>query len=318
MRLRMRVAPRALLLTLLWIALPLLAAALLAAVINRGWLPNFLYTTTLRFDLTGLSLRVGAALSLCGLLMYGVYQWSERRVAAVRRHDEERHAATRRDFLRRLDHELKNPLTIIHLGVTNLRQDPTVSASQAESLARIAQQTERLQKLIVDLRWLTELDEGSSERAPVDLGDVLDEATVLAKEGTRYEARRVTLHIQQTPWPLSPVLGDRELLIIAFRNLLENSFKYTTDGDRIEIRATENGGMAMVEVADSGLGIADAEQELIFENLYRSPDARGIPGRGLGLSLVQQIVALHGGRIGVRSRPQTGTVFTVWLPLVAE
>lgn len=111
-----------------------------------------------------------------------------------------------------------------------------MSTFQSESLARIAQQTERLQKLIVDLRWLTEMDEGNTELSPVDLRDVLAEAIEPAKDGARYATRRVTLNVQQTPWPLSPILGDRELLVVSFRNLLKNAFKYTEDGDRVEAR----------------------------------------------------------------------------------
>lgn len=298
--------------------LPLGIAGLVSLLVRVGWLPNFLVTTSVRFDLPGLTWRLGALLAGVGLLVVALLWWGDQRIARAQGAAREAQEATRRDFLRRLDHELKNPLTIIHLGVTNLRHDPALSSSQAESLARIAQQTARLQKLIVDLRWLTELDEGNIEHSPVDLNDVLDEAISLAKEGTTYETRQVTLSIQQTPWPLNPVLGDRELLVVSFRNLLENAFKYTSEEDRIEVRATENGQMAMIEVADSGRGIAEREQALIFENLYRSQDARDVPGRGLGLPLVQQIVSLHNGRISVRSRPQTGTVFTVWLPLVAS
>lgn len=298
--------------------LPLVAGTVIAFSMERYWLPNFLYTTTLQFDLAGLLWRLGLLLTLLGFGVATLLWWSDRRVDRARQTVHAEQADTRRDFLRRLDHELKNPLTIIHLGVINLRHDPDLSTEQRASLERIAQQTERLQKLIVDLRWLTELDIGSLEQAPVDLNDVLEEAILLAQDGTKYATRQVTLNVQQTPWPLSPIRGDRELLVVAFRNLLENSFKYTTDGDRVEIRALENGQQAMVEVADSGHGIADDEQELIFENLYRSQDVRDIPGRGLGLPLVQQIITLHGGQISVRSRPKAGTVFTVWLPLVSQ
>lgn len=303
---------------LLPVALPLLIAGVVAWLVRAGWLPNFLYTLSLRFNLPGLVWRLALLTTGVALLWAAMLLWNDHRLSQARRADADFQNAARRDFLRRLDHELKNPLTIIHLGASNLRQDSQITPRQAASLQRIVQQSQRLQKLIVDLRWLTELDEGNIEQSSVDLADVLDEAILLAKEGMNYEDRQVTLNIQQTPWPLNPVRGDRELLVVSFRNLLENAFKYTTDTDRIEVRATENGQMAMIEVADSGRGIAEQEQELIFQNLYRSQDARDMPGRGLGLPLVQQIVNLHHGRISVRSRPQTGTVFTVWLPLFSS
>lgn len=307
----------------LWISLvvatvPLLLAIGVALLVQRQWLPNFLFRGTLTFDLPGLALRLGGLLTGLGILVVLLWRGSALRIQQAILQAENRQLDTRRDFLRRLDHELKNPLTILHLGVTNLRQSPDLATEQYASLERMRQQIQRLQKLVVDLRWLTELDAGALEQAPVNLQDVLNEAILLARNGARFEDRLITLTLQRTPWPLSDIPGDRELLVIAFRNLIENAFKYTASDDQVEVRGTENGQMAVIEVADTGFGIAAEEQDLIFENLYRSQDARAIPGSGLGLPLVQQIVQLHGGQIRVRSRPQAGTVFTVQLPLTTS
>jgi two-component system OmpR family sensor kinase len=108
-------------------------------------------------------------------------------------------------------------------------------------------------------------------------------------------------------------LGDRDLLVLAFRNLIDNALKYSAPGDRVEIRATDDGQWVTVEVADTGLGIPSDQLPRIFEELYRADNAHGISGSGLGLALVWSILKLHGGRIDVRSREAGGTVVRVRL-----
>jgi len=113
-------------------------------------------------------------------------------------------------------------------------------------------------------------------------------------------------------------VGRPGLLVVVFRNLLDNALKFTRAGDRVEVRVMEDGEWAVVEVADTGPGIPAEELPHIFEELYRGSNARGIPGSGLGLALVQRIVALHGGEVTVRSREGQGTVVRVRLPLAPE
>jgi two-component system, OmpR family, sensor kinase len=295
------------------VCLPFLLGLSLSLLFELDLWPNQVYM--LQFDLAGLFFRLGVGLSLLVAAAGGGQWWLRRYKQQIRQQEHQAHETMHRHFLRRLDHELKNPLTIIHLGLTNLQQSLQLSAPEQESLARVSQQAQRLQKLVVDLRWLADLEAGKIERQPVDLADVLAEAITLAREATHQPERLVTLQVQETPWPVSPVAGDRELLVLAFRNLVENALKFATASDRVEIRASENGQTAVVEIADSGPGIRPEEQLLIFENLYRSPDARGIPGSGLGLPLVQRVITLHGGDISLRSRPQAGTLFVVSLPL---
>ena len=99
-------------------------------------------------------------------------------------------------------------------------------------------------------------------------------------------------------------------------NLVENALKYTSESDSVEVRALEDGKAVVVEVADSGGGIATEDLSKIFEELYRGSNARTTEGSGLGLALVNRIISLHGGQIDVRSRQNSprGTVFTVRLP----
>jgi two-component system OmpR family sensor kinase len=284
---------------------------------EQGVLPNPLFSATYQVDLVGLAsyagILGGALVFGVTLLVWGIRRTIERRQALERRAQ----MSTRQRFFQRLDHELKNPLTIIRLGIVNLQQGSGLTREQAGSLERISQQVQRLQKLVVDLRLLSELDQVSIERKSVGLKELLEEAVALSSQAVEPH-RRISLNVQQLPWPVSNVLGDRDLLVLVFRNLLDNALKFTKSENQVEVRVTEDGHMAIVEVADTGAGIPAEEIPHIFEELYRGGNARGVPGSGLGLRLVERIVALHDGTVQVRSKPEVGTVFTVRLPLAPE
>jgi two-component system OmpR family sensor kinase len=111
------------------------------------------------------------------------------------------------------------------------------------------------------------------------------------------------------------VPGDADLLSLAVANLLDNALKYTPPGGRVEVRARESGGSVVVEVADTGQGIAADELLQVWEEMYRSPAARSVPGSGLGLPLVRAVVERHGGRVQADSRVGHGTVFRLVLPV---
>ncbi len=237
---------------------------------------------------------------------------------ALQEREEERarQEASNRRFLRRLDHELKNPLTIIRLGVVNLQQSSNLTGEQRSSLDRLTHQVQRLQKLIEDLRRLSELEAQELERMTVSLHEVLEEAASLTRGLPNISDRAIDLNLQQAPWPLGNVQGDRDLLIIAFRNLLDNALKFTSADDQVEVRATDDGHIATIEVADTGLGIPEEDLPHIFEELYRGRYAQRVEGSGLGLAMARRIIKLHGGEINVRSRDQQGTLLSVHLPLV--
>ena len=129
-----------------------------------------------------------------------------------------------------------------------------------------------------------------------------------------WEGRAVELLTQRFPWSPPPVLGDLDLLLVAFYNLIDNACKFGGSDDSVQVRISEDGATVLVEIADNGPGIAEADLPHVFEELYRGNGARGIEGSGLGLALVKKIVERHGGSVAVRSRPGQGTVFTVRLP----
>jgi two-component system OmpR family sensor kinase len=223
---------------------------------------------------------------------------------------------SRRRFLRRLDHEIKNPLTALRTALVNVRECKTEDERQ-RAIENAGRAVGRMIRLLADLRKLSDLGERPLESLPVDVPELLQEMVDAAKSLPAYDGREVSLLISKVPSPFPPVTGDRDLLALAVYNLVENALKFTSGDEAVEVRALEDGRMIVIEVADSGPGIPPDELSKIFEELYRGANARGIEGSGLGLALVQRIVELHDGRIQVRSRQDEprGTVFTLRLPV---
>lgn len=221
----------------------------------------------------------------------------------------------RQRFIRRLDHEIKNPLTGLRAALVNL-QETDDQEERRRASEHASRAMERLTRLLNDLRKLSDLEERSIERMPVNIPELLDDVVEAARAIPAYRGRQVNLFVTKVPSPLPPVDGDRDLLGLAVYNLVENALKFTSAQDSIEVRALEDGRAIVVEVADSGAGIASEDLSKIFEELYRGSNARSTEGSGLGLALVNRIVTLHGGQIDVRSRQEGphGTVFTVKLP----
>jgi signal transduction histidine kinase len=149
----------------------------------------------------------------------------------------------------------------------------------------------------------------------VNLAQLLREASSLAQEQPHARGRRLTLTLPQAPWPLPTISGDWDLLFLAVYNLLDNALKFTQPGDTVEVRASEDGATVVLEVADTGPGIPQAELPYVWQELYRGQGARGVRGSGLGLSLALAIVQRHGGQASLRSKVGQGTVVTLRLPV---
>jgi two-component system OmpR family sensor kinase len=221
---------------------------------------------------------------------------------------------THRQFLRRLDHELKNPLTGLQTAITNLREsenpEETFQAVENASLAK-----DRLSHILSDLRKLSQLESQLLERRPIDIGELAGEMVNAANALPAYQGRSLSLMVSKVP--ASPcTLGDRDMLGLALYNLIDNALKFSTPQDAIEVLVHGDGHAVFIEVADGGTGIPMEEQQRIFEDLYRGENARETEGSGLGLPLARRIIQLHGGEISLRSNPALGrgTVFIIRLP----
>jgi two-component system OmpR family sensor kinase len=298
------------------VLIPLGAGLALAAVFVLGWLPN--PTLFMRADMAAIVQVLGliAALALWGRTVYR--DWLQSKLNETRQAEENLAAEDRRRFLQRLDHELKNPLTAIQAGLANLGENPDAGA-----LESVKAQTNRLSRLVADLRKLADLETRPLEQSPVSVSEILQTLVELARSRAAHadngEDRpiRISLSLPQAPWPLPEVSGDYDLLMLAMHNLLDNALKFARPGDAVEVRAFEYGASVVVEVADTGQGIATDELPHVWQELYRGKGARGIPGSGLGLALVRAVVERHDGQVTLRSRAGQGTVVGIRLPIEA-
>jgi len=255
---------------------------------------------------------------LMTLFILAILRWDRRHIS----HSQTMYAdylqserENRRNFMRRLDHEIKNPLTGLRAALVNLKETRTEEERQ-RAVGNANRAVERLIRLLTDLRKLSDLEDRAIERIPVDVPELLDDVVTAARISPVYQRREINLLIPKIPSPFPKITGDRDLLLLAAYNLVENALKFTSMEDPVEVRAQEDGRSIVIEVADTGMGIPPEDIASIFEELYRGSNARGTEGSGLGLALVNRIATLHGGGVGVRSSQTDprGTVFTLRLP----
>ncbi len=236
------------------------------------------------------------------------------RLVSLRQAQEE-YATERSRFLRRLDHELKNPLTGIRLAVNNIAEADDRETRQRLK-ANIHTELTRLNRIVIDLRKIADLSTQKLELSSVNLRDLLEEVFAQAREENPTNERDLQLRLPEPTQTLPNVLGDQDLLLVAVYNLLNNALKYTRPGGMVTLSALVQGETVMVEVCDTGIGIAAAELPFIWDELYRSERVRDIPGSGIGLALVKLIVERHGGMIDVQSQIDQGTTMRVYLPVI--
>ncbi len=291
--------------------IPIALCTFLAAAFWLGWLPN--PVAYVRADLGTIVMIAGMVLTfylgvewLRGLRSYYRNQSLVNKIQSDS-------ANERHEFLRRLDHELKNPVMAMRAGLANLT-GTALEPTQREIIDSVETQTLRLSRLLADLRKLAELKTRPIDCVPVNVGELLEEVVAATEERPEADGRKISISLPQVPWPLSPVAGDRDLLFLLFHNLVDNALKFTQPGNTIELRAFEDGSKVIVEVADTGPGIPEKEAPLVWEELYRGEGARGIPGSGIGLALVRAIAERHNGQVFLRSRMGQGTVFSLRLP----
>lgn len=253
-----------------------------------------------------------------GLVIVGVgislHRWQGLTRARLEAEIQEGYNQEKRRLIMRLDHELKNPLTAIRVNLVNLSEseDPE---TQRQIHQALNQQVLRLSQLVTDLRKLANLDSGVAEHLPVDTRNLAGQLVDAVRRHPLAAQRQLALPDEADYADLSAIVGDEDLLQLAVYNLIDNAMKFTQPGDTISVRIAEDSDSLTVSVHDQGMGIPEADLPFVCEELYRSKIAHGIPGSGLGLSMVRTIMDLHGGQVDIESEIGEGTTVTLSLPL---
>ena len=221
------------------------------------------------------------------------------------------------EFLANMSHELRTPLNAI-IGFSEVlteRMFGELNEKQDEYLKDIHASGQHLLSLINDILDLSKIEAGRMEldRSAFDLPSAIENALILVRERASRRGIRLGSAIDER---LGAIDGDERKVKQVLLNLLSNALKFTPEGGRIDVGARLHDGVAEVSVADTGIGIAPAYQEAVFEEFRQvGTTDRKAEGTGLGLALSRKFIELHGGKIWVRSQLGAGAAFTFTLPL---
>jgi two-component system phosphate regulon sensor histidine kinase PhoR len=223
----------------------------------------------------------------------------------------------RQQFIANVSHELKTPLSSIKAYTETLlggaRNDPVHCE---RFLNRIDEQAGRLHQLILDMLSLARIESGQASLELVNVPVARVVGRCLADFEPHAAARQVKL-ISVTCDAGLQVRADEEALRQVLSNLIDNAIKYTPAGGQVTVDCRTDGKMALIEVADTGVGIAPEHHNRLFERFYRVDRARSreLGGTGLGLSIVKHLSQAMGGSVSITSQIGSGSQFTVRIPL---
>jgi signal transduction histidine kinase len=219
------------------------------------------------------------------------------------------------EFVALISHDLRTPLTSI-IGYVELAQEEELPADVCSHLQVVSRNGERLLALVNDLLFVARLQAGELSLDPDDVElDGIVRETVEAVE-PRAAAKGIALTCALDSVPQAH--GDRRRLLQLLDNLLSNAVKFTPAGGSVHVALGRENGAAVLEVTDTGIGIAPGDQRLLFERFFRAENAveRQVPGTGLGLYISRVIAEAHEGSLTVRSELGRGSTFRLELPLV--
>ena len=220
----------------------------------------------------------------------------------------------RSEFVLRASHELRTPVTGMHMafGLFRERANFAQDSRETDLLDTVNEEMQRLMQLINDLLNFSRYQNGLQKLtlAPCNIDDLLEQAQGRFLERAHEQGIELLVEIQA---PLPRLQADQPQLERVLDNLIDNALRHTSEKGQIRLQARRHGERVIVSVEDNGEGIAYGQQGRIFEPFVQVGRKKG--GAGLGLALCKEIVQLHGGRMGVYSRPGQGTQFYLALPL---
>ncbi len=222
---------------------------------------------------------------------------------------------TRRDFIENISHELKTPIGAIALLSEAIQEAGDDRAAVSKFAASLNKESSRLTFLVQDIIKLSRLqsEEVIADAELIDLNEVVADA--IDRNEQLAANRKIRLVSEQAP--KLEVFGNKEMLITAVKNLVENAISYSEPGTSVGIGCSAKESIAEITVTDSGAGISPENQERIFERFYRADPSRSreTGGTGLGLSIVKHVAKTHRGEIKLFSQVGVGSTFTLRVPL---
>jgi two-component system phosphate regulon sensor histidine kinase PhoR len=213
-----------------------------------------------------------------------------------------------------VSHELRTPLAIMSGEIEVALKKDRSQKDYQHTLTSVKEETDRLTGLVENVLLLARMEQGTLARAreAVDLTDLINQ--VLGACEQQRQEKHIAVHIIPAEESVV-VIGQEALLRQVFFNILENAIKYTPEQGMITLELAQEKQYGIVKVTDTGVGIAPEHQARIFDRFYRIDAARSeTKGYGLGLAIVQAIVALHHGTIQVHSAVGQGTTFVLAFP----
>ncbi len=222
----------------------------------------------------------------------------------------------RRDFVSNVSHELRTPLASLKLLTETLQEGALEDRPAARRfLAQMENEIDNLTQLVRELLELSRIESG---RVPLERKAVAPcDLVAPAVERMEIQANRAGLQLKfECPAEMPSIFADSDRVEQVLVNLLHNAIKFTPPGGMITVSAYHDPGRVVFTVRDSGVGIAPADLERIFERFYKSDRARSSGGTGLGLSIARHIIESHGGKIWAESDPGSGSTFFFSIPTV--
>lgn len=232
--------------------------------------------------------------------------------------EKQRIDAIRRDFITNISHELKTPIQALSLNADAILEISNEPSKVIQFANKIKLQTGRLNDLVREIINLSKLQDADPMDVAheVEIRDVLKEAIdqceVLA------DSRNIWVELSENQNVV--VLGNREQLVTAVHNLIENAINYSPESSKVSIGSRTEGDIVEILVKDQGIGIAEENLERVFERFFRADPARSraTGGTGLGLSIVKHVVGNHGGEVKVWSVVGVGSTFAIRLPIAED
>jgi two-component system, OmpR family, phosphate regulon sensor histidine kinase PhoR len=231
---------------------------------------------------------------------------------------EQRALRQRRQFVSHASHELKSPVASIQAlaeAISQASDDDPAAVKQFTD--KMLQETARVARLVKDLLDLSRIEDPASfRREAVDVSQIAKRLIGEFDPSITSKALRLRAEIQEQVL----VQADDQQVSLLIRNLLDNAVRYTERAGSITVRVMRDGGQAVIQVSDDGIGIPLKAQARVFERFYRVDEGRSrdLGGSGLGLAIVKHVTDLYGGRVELQSEFGEGSTFTAYLPALSS